>query len=64
VVETAKRKSTGLVVSLVGFDHTAPDIPVLPFRTSIEKMMTNWFGMKVAAIARDDEKADIYLTNE
>ena len=64
VVETAKRKSTGLVVSLAGFDHTGPDIPVLPFRTSIEKMMTNWFGMRVAAMARDDEKADIYLTNE
>ena len=78
IVQNAQRKSRGLTIGLVGLDGstTAPEPrpsvwqvegsePSLSLQASVERMVTDWFGMKVATPAtRKSSPPDIYLENE
>jgi signal transduction histidine kinase len=78
IVHTAQRKSSGLTVGLVGLgDSTTvpeqrPSVwqvetsePSLSLQASVERMVTDWFGMKVATPeTQESSPPDIYLANE
>jgi signal transduction histidine kinase len=77
IVQSARKKTSGLTIGLVGLD-VIPDIPdgragdqkvvsgpSLFFRPSIEGTVTHWFDMKVVApSAWKASPPDIYIANE